>query len=300
MTQIKEVGFLGLGQMGGAIAERLLEKSFRLHVFDPSVEASKSFGDRGAVLHDSVRSVANVASVVFACLPSQEVSIQAALGADGVIQGTSVKIYVEMSTIGNEAVNHIASKLALNDIAMVDSPVTGGPPVARAGNLTLLTAGAPENIKQLEPILALMGKNIYQISERLGMGQMMKVINNLIMATNVVVACEGLSMGAKAGLDPAMMLAVLNNGTGQSFALNEIISRGVYGTFDFGAALSILDKDVTLGLKDAEALGAILPVIDAARKQWRAALEDGMGREDFTAMLRFVEKNNGTVVRASA
>jgi 3-hydroxyisobutyrate dehydrogenase len=74
----------------------------------------------------------------------------------------------------------------------------------------------------------------------------------------------------------------------------------VYGTFDFGAALSILDKDVTLGLKDAEALGAILPVIDAARKQWRAALEAGMGREDFTAILRFIEKNNGTVVRASA
>jgi len=300
MTQIKEVGFLGLGQMGGAIAERLLQKSFRLHVFDPSVEASKSFGERGAVLHDSARSVANAASVVFACLPSQEVSIQAALGADGVIQGTSVKIYVEMSTIGHEAVNHIASKLASNDIAMVDSPVTGGPPVARAGNLTLLTAGTQENFKHLEPIFELMGKNIYQISERLGMGQMMKVINNLIMATNVVVASEGLSMGAKAGLDPAMMLAVLNNGTGQSFALNEIISRGVYGTFDFGAALSILDKDVTLGLKDAEALGAVLPVIDAARKQWRAALEAGMGREDFTAILRFIEKNNGTVVRASA
>jgi len=299
MNQIKDVGFLGLGQMGSSIAERLLNQSIRLHVFDPSPQAVKHFSDGGAVIHSSPLSVANAASVVFACLPSQEISIEVALGHDGVIHGDKLEIYTEMSTIGSKTINQIAEQLANRGIATVDSPITGGPPVARAGNLTLLVAGDKQSLKTIHPLLAMMGKNIYTLGEKPGMGQMMKIVNNLIMAANVVVASEGLSMGTKAGLDPGVMLTILNNGTGQSFAANEIISRGVYGNFDYGAALSILDKDVTLGMNEADALGLIMPVIDAAREQWQSAAQAGMGKEDFTSILQYVEKNNATIVRAS-
>jgi 3-hydroxyisobutyrate dehydrogenase len=93
------------------------------------------------------------------------------------------------------------------------------------------------------------------------------------------------------------MLEVLGAGTGQSFAACEIVKRGVAGTFDFGAALSILDKDMALGVREAQALGAVVPMIERARDQWHAAYEAGLGGLDFTAMLQFVEQRSGTTVR---
>ncbi len=282
------------------MAERLLHKPFRLHVHDPSSTAMKPFIEGGAIAHDSPRSVADAAAVVFACLPSQQVSLTAALGPDGVVHGSVIEVYAEMATIGKETIDRIASGLSAKGTEIVDAPVTGGPPVARAGKLTMLVAGKPAALDTVRPLLAMMGKDIYTIGDRPGLGQAMKVVNNLIMAANMVVACEGLAMGSKAGLDAGLMLEVLKAGTGQSFAGCEILRRGVQGTFDYGAALSILDKDVTLGLQEANTLGVNMPVIDQARVTWHSAFEAGWGEQDFTSILKFVEQINETVVRASS
>ncbi|MFT3819309.1 MAG: NAD-binding protein [Rubrivivax sp.] len=176
--------------------------------------------------------------------------------------------------------------------------MTGGPPVARAGRLTMLVSGPSAAVAAARPLLELMGRQVFVLGDRPGMAQLMKVVNNIVMGANMVAACEGLSMGAKAGLDPAAMLQVLGAGTAQSFAACEILQRGVAGSFDFGAALSILDKDMALGLSEAAALGTTVPVIERARDQWHAAYAAGLGALDFTAILQFVEQRNGTLVRA--
>lgn len=297
MSRFNDVGFLGLGQMGSAIAERLLGQAFRVHVYDPVAAVMDDFRARGALTHGSPREVADHAEVVFACLPNVQVSRLVALGDDGVIRGKKVRFYAEMSTIGREAVESIAGELGASNIQMLDSPVTGGPPVARNGGLTLLVSGVDTVVEELRPLLQLMGRNIFVLGDRPGMGQIMKVVNNIVMGTNVVTASEGLSLGAKAGLNPAAMLQAIQAGTAQSFAAGPILQRGVAGTFDYGAALSILDKDMALGLKEAAALGVELPVIAQAREQWHAAAESGLTDEDFTAMLKYVERRNGTVVR---
>lgn len=296
MTKMTDIGFLGLGQMGAAIAERLLGKDFRLHVYEPSPQALAPFLAGGAVVHKSPREVADVATVVFACLPNQKVSMQV---AQEVGQGGAIRIYVEMSTIGKETIDRIASVMSAARIETVDSPITGGPPVARAGNLTLLVSGQPSAVETLQPILRLMGRNIYTLGDKPGMGQAMKVVNNIIMAANTVIASEALAMGAKAGLDAGQMLEVLANGTGQSFAACTIVERGVRGTFDYGAALSIVNKDVNLGVDEARALGVAMPVIDRARQSWNAAYKAGWGDKDFTAILAFIEQASGTLVRAA-
>ena len=299
MTKTTDIGFLGLGRMGAAIAERLLGRAIRVHVYDTSAAALKPFRDGGAVVHESPKAVADAATIVFACLPGQQVSLNVALGPLGVIQGSAIRIYVEMSTIGKETIDGIAAGLSAKNIVTVDAPVTGGPPVARSGNLTLLVSGTPAALDELQPFLALMGRNIHTLGDKPGMGQAMKVVNNLIMAANVVVASEGLAFGAKAGLDAGQMLRILRDGTGQSFAACEIVERAVRGTFDYGAALSILDKDTALGLQEAGALGLTMPVIDQARKTWHEAYEAGWGDKDFTAILAFIEQANGTLVRAA-
>lgn len=297
MTRHTDIGFLGLGQMGSAIAERLLGQSFRLHVHDPAASVMEQFRAQGAVTHASPREVADHASVVFACLPNARVSQQVALGDDGVAHGRAIKVYAEMSTIGREAIEHIAEQLGGHGIEMLDSPVTGGAPVARAGLLTLLVSGNDPVVAGVRPLLELMGRNVFVLGDRPGMGQIMKVVNNIIMGANLVVASEGLALGAKAGLNPGAMHAALQAGSAQSFAAGTILQRALAGTFDYGAALTILDKDMALGLQEARALQASLPVIEQARNQWHAAYETGLGALDFTAILQYVEQQNGTLVR---
>jgi 3-hydroxyisobutyrate dehydrogenase len=205
-----------------------------------------------------------------------------------------------MSTIGREALDRIASALLARDIETIDAPVTGGPPVARAGNLTIMVSGKATARTDIEPILAAIGRNVHVMGERAGMAQTMKMVNNLIMATNMIAACEGLAMGVKAGLAPETMMRVLEVGTAQSFAGCEILSRAVQGTFDYGATLSIVDKDVTLGLREATALQIAMPVIRQACGIWNAAGWAGHGDEDFTAIMKVVERRNSVIVRSGA
>ncbi len=289
MNTPTDVGYLGLGQMGGAIAERLLGQSFRLHVYDPAPGAMQRFVDAGAVAHDSPRSVADAAPLVFACLPNQAVSLEVALGPQGVAQGGAVKVYADMSTIGHEVIGQIADGLAPHGITGLDAPVTGGPPAARAGRLTLLVSGDPAGVALAHPVLSLMGRAVHVLGDRPGMAQIMKVVNNAMLGAHMIVASEALGMGERAGLNPVQMLEVLRAGTGQSFAGCEILNRAVEGHYDFGAALTVLVKDMALGIDEAKALGLTLPVIGQARATWDAAKEAGWGARDFTAILPFVQ-----------
>ncbi|VWC03640.1 NAD(P)-dependent oxidoreductase [Burkholderia lata] len=297
METEQHIGFLGLGQMGGPMAERLLGHAFRLHVYDPSPAALGPFVDGGAVVHDSPRAVADAAGIVFACLPNRDVSLAVGLGPDGVVHGSAIRTYVEMSTIGQDLIERIGDGLAQKGIGIVDAPISGGAPAARAGTLAMLAAGAPALVEQVSPLLSLIGKDVFVMGERAGMAQVMKIVNNIIMATNLVVCSEGLAMGAKAGLDPDMMMRLLDAGTAQSFACSKMLSRAVAGRFDYGAALAIIDKDMSLGFDAARLLDIAAPTIERARDVWHAAYEAGRGKDDFTSILTFVAEQGGTCVR---
>lgn len=297
MSENTSIGFIGLGQMGGAMAERLLGQSFQLHVHDTSAGAMARFVDAGAMAHSCARSVADAATIVFACLPKPAVSLDVAFGRDGIAHGKAVRIYAEMSTIGTDVVAQIAAGLAEKNIDVLDAPVTGGPPAARQGTLAMLAAGKPAAVAAARPLLEIMGKDVYVLGDHPGMAQMMKVINNIIMGANMVVACEGLSIGAKAGLDAGMMLRVLRAGTGQSFSACNILQRGVAGTFDFGAALSIVAKDMALGIGEAQAIGVDTPALAQANQAWQSAVEALGGDGDFTRLLNFFEEKIDIPIR---
>lgn len=297
MKTSKSVGFIGLGQMGGAMAERLVDAGFQLHIFDPNDAAVQPFRLRGAVVHASPASVANAAEIVFACLPSQEISRRAAYGPDGVVHGRAIRIYAEMSTIGKETVEQIARSLLGADIDTVDAPITGGAPGARAGTLAMLVSGAATSIATLRPFLDVIGKDVFVMGDRPGMAQVMKLVNNLVMAANTVAAAEGLVLGAKAGLNPDVVLQVLQAGTGASYAADRILANAVSGVFNYGAAVSIIDKDVSVGVHEATLLGVVMPVIERVRDVWHAAHAEGRGADDFTTILKMVEERNGVVVR---
>ncbi len=284
-----EVGFIGLGNMGRPMAERLITPGIRLHAYDPNTDALRKLTDQGAVGHTSPASVANSASLVFACLPSAAISEQVALGADGISSGRAVRVYVEMSTVGRRTVLRIADGLRPQGIGMLDAPVSGGPAGAREGTLAIMVAGAADASATAMPFLQRIGGRIFRMGDEVGGGQTMKLVNNLVLACNMAGTFEALVMGAKAGLDAGTMTDVLNASTGCSRVTTDIIPRSVLpGSFDFGAATSIVAKDVALGVAEAQALGVPMWTLEQAARLWRFSAGLGHGASDITTLLPVV------------
>jgi 3-hydroxyisobutyrate dehydrogenase-like beta-hydroxyacid dehydrogenase len=291
-----QLGFLGLGQMGAAIAERLQESHAKLHVFDPSEVATAPFVLRGAVDEASARAVADAAEIVFACLPNGAVS--EAVAAE-VAQGSAVRIYVEMSTIGSPAMGRIAEVMNDRAITLIDCPISGGPKGARAGTLTVVTAGPASARDTIRPLLQQIGKNVFEVGERPGQAQLMKLVNNLISAANMATAFEALVLGAKGGLDAAQMVDIINVSTGRNSATQDKLPKSVLpGTFDYGANLSTIVKDVGLGLAEAKARSVPMFVLGSVEQLWRFGEQQGMGREDFTSLIKVLEGWAGAEVRS--
>lgn len=298
MTDRMSIGFIGLGQMGGSMAERLIRDDTDLHVYDVSPMACERFAAMGAVVHGSPRQVADAAPIVLACLPKREVSAEVACGRDGVIHGSAIRVYVEMSTIGKTFIEGLEEKLAEAGIAMADAPISGGPPAAREGRLAMMLSGPADVMDQVSPLLARIGRHVHVLGDRVGQAQIMKIVNNMVMAANMLVASEGLVVGAKAGLDAGVMMDVLRAGTGHSAAASDILARSALpGTFDFGAHLTIVEKDMRLAVEEAEALGVPVDIMVAASRIWTEAVNSGRGGEDFTAIIKSVEIPAGAVVR---
>ncbi len=291
------IGFLGLGQMGAPMAERLFGEGVELHVFDPRAEAVAPFLARGAVAHGSPRALADAAEIVLACLPSGAVSEAAALGPDGVVHGRAIRIHAEMSTIGRPGVQRIGEGLAARGIALVDAPITGGPPGARAGTLAMMAAGPAAAVEALRPILLRIGRAVFVVGDTPGQAQVMKLVNNLLVATHIVTTLEAFALGAKAGLDVATMAALVNAGTGRSFASSDVMPAVLSGRFDFGATIAVLDKDVALGVEEAQELGVPMWVIEQASRVWRFAASHGAAGRDMTEIARLIEGWAGTEIR---
>lgn len=294
MPDPMSIGFLGLGHMGASMAERLVAPDIKLYVFDTRGEAMEPFVKRGATACASPTLVANSAEIIFASLPNPHVS--EAVAAE-VAAGSAVRCYAETSTIGRESMERIAALLAARGIAFVDSPVSGGPAVARAGNLTLLAAGAPEAVAAVKPWQLRIGKRVFVMGDRPGQAQVMKLVNNLLLAANLVTVCEAFAMGAKAGIDPDAMLAMVNAGTGRSLVTEQIMEHVVSGDFAFGGALALMDKDARLGLAEATALNVPMWTLEQAARVWRFAMIEGHANQDVTAIAHVMESWAGVEIR---
>nr|WP_281355409.1 NAD(P)-dependent oxidoreductase [Pandoraea eparura] len=299
VSAITHVGFLGLGNMGAAMAMRLIQPESKVHVFDLNPAAVAQLVEAGAIAHTSPRSVADSADVVMACLPSIDACEAAIFGPEGVAAGKAVHTYVEMSTIGPTAVSSIAKRLADNRIVTIDAPVSGGPSAARAGTLSIMVAGSSDDIARAMPWLGHIAKTLHKIGDRPGQAQAMKLVNNIMLAANMAVASEALAMGAKAGLDADAMIDVIKSSTGQSAAADILARFAIPAAFDFGAHISIVAKDVELAIAEARALDVPVPVLDQARSLWHAALEQGRGGDDFTSIIKLVEARSNVLVRGA-
>ena len=285
----EHLGFVGLGRMGARMASRLIDAGHTLTVFDVSEPALRALEARGASRAGSARAVADEAEVVFASLPSLAILQQAALGPDGVVHGGKIRTFVDLSTSGPGVSGVVYKGLAEKNIVALDAPVSGGVKGAAEGTLAIMVGGPKASFEELQPVLAVFGK-LFFMGETPGSGQTMKLVNNLISCATIAVTAEGMAMGARAGLDPHLMIDVLNVSTGASSATRDKWPRSVLPrTFDYGFATALAFKDVRLCLEEAEAMGVPM-VVGSAARQFLSITNQLYGPEsDFTCMAKTAE-----------
>jgi len=299
MTE-RHVGFIGVGRMGNHMAGRLLEAGYRVTIYDTNETAMARLVQRGAERAESAAAVASATETVLASLPTPDIVRAVALGADGVIAGTKVKTFVDLSTTGPRVAAAVAAGLATKGIAALDAPVSGGPSGAEKGTLAVMVSGPRALADELRPVIAPIGKFFY-VGEKPGMGQTMKVINNLMSAAAQAITAESLVMGAKAGLDAKTMLDVINAGSGRNTASEDKFPRCVLPRrFDFGFTLELLSKDVRLCLEEAEALGVPMLVGNAVRQLLTIAKASEGESGDITTIVRPLERWAGAEVKGKA
>jgi 3-hydroxyisobutyrate dehydrogenase-like beta-hydroxyacid dehydrogenase len=291
-----EIGFIGLGNMGFPMMRRLVDAGHAVVVFDTRPDVVATAVAAGAAQGMSVRDVADRAETVLASLPSLQASLDVATGADGVIAGSRVRRFVDLSTVGRDVAQRNHTALAGAGIAALDSPVSGGVAGAQQGTLAVMVSGASSEFDIVKPALEAIGRPIL-VSEKPGAAQTMKLVNNLLAATALAATAEAMVMGVKAGLDAQVMIDVLNAGSGGTHASRDKFPRAVLPrTFDYGFATGLMVKDVRLYLEEAHSLGLPTHVADAVAALWESTMDTQGPESDFTSVVKPLEEAAGVVI----
>lgn len=291
---MKHVGFIGLGRMGQPMATRLADAGYQLTVYDINKESVNALVAKGARAVGSPAELGSAVDTVLLSLPTPPIVREVALSLSS---GNKVKTLIDLSTTGATMAREIAAALAKKGITAVDAPVSGGVSGAVKGTLAVMVACQRSLYTELEPMLKHIGK-VFHIGEQPGMGQTMKLCNNLLSATAVAATSEVVVFGTKAGLDPTIMIDVINAGSGRNTASQDKFPRSILPrTFDFGFATGLMYKDVKLCVEEADAAGAQMWIGNAVREMWQLANNELGPDSDFTEVIKILERWAGVEVK---
>jgi len=296
----RRLGFIGIGNMGLPMASRLIDRGYRLTVFDIREDAVQSLLARGARLGKSPAEVASEAKTVLVSLPTPDVVREVALGTNGIVKGSMVRTYVDLSTTGPKVAEQVADGLGEKAIEALDAPVSGGISGAKKGTLTVMVSGPLSVFEDIKALLEIIGNKVIHVGKKPGLAQMMKLVNNFLSATAMAASSEAFVLGTKAGLDPDIMLKVINTSTGRNTSTEDKFPGAILPrTFDWGFNTDLMYKDVKLCMEEAETLGVPMWVGNAVRQLWAYAVGQGGGPRDFTTIIQYIESWAGVEVRKS-
>lgn len=285
------IGLLGVGNMGQAMARRLIGAGRQVVAYDVDPMAREQAAALGAAIASSPAELGNRCQIVLASLPYPDAAIEAATGRDGVIEGTAIKLYIEHSTIGPSAVGMIMDRLAARGIALLDAPVTGAVVGADQGALTVLAAGPADAVETVRPIVQAYAKEVVTIGQRPGQAQVVKLANNLIVGATMVATTEALLFAIKAGLAPQTVLQAINAGSASSFASRHLLTEQVLPRrFDSGFTLRLMAKDIALCCSEANNAGAEMTLGALVNQTYDTAVADTPQDADMTEVVKRLER----------
>lgn len=293
-----KIGFIGVGNMGLPMAANLLKAGYEVNVYDRSEAAVSAAVAKGAAACKDNQELAASSDVIIASLPNAAIVESVMTGPGGVFaackEGTVV---VDMSSVSPSSTQRMAKFAAEKGLGYVDAPVSGGTAGAAAGTLTIMVGAEPEVFEKVRPIFEVIGKNIYHVGGA-GMGDAIKVVNNLLLGCNMAALAEALVLGVKCGLDPQVMYDVISVSSGRSYALEAKMEKFVMaGQFEGGFATDLQHKDLGLALEAGKEAGTPLPITGLATQVFEMARAQGLGREDMSSVIKVWEKLCGVTVR---
>jgi 2-hydroxy-3-oxopropionate reductase len=286
---MSNIGFIGLGIMGKPMAGHLIKGGHALFLHSRSGVAGELTAAGGKACA-SAKEVAQKSDIVILMVPDTPDVEKVLFGAGGVAEGLSKgKTVVDMSSISPIETKKFAKKI--NDLGCeyVDAPVSGGEVGAKNAALTIMVGANPSTFDQVKPVFDLMGKNITLVGGN-GDGQTCKVCNQIIVALNIEAVSEALVFASKAGADPAKVRQALMGGFAASRILEVHGERMIKRTFDPGFRIELHQKDLSLALSGARAMGMSLPNTSTAQELFNACVANGGAKWDHSAMVRALEK----------
>jgi 3-hydroxyisobutyrate dehydrogenase len=295
-----KIGFIGLGAMGGPMARNLIKKGFGLTVFDIVPERMESLEAAGAEKAGSCREAAEKCSVVITMLPASAHVREAVLGKQGVAEGLRTgSVLIDMSTIDPITTREVALALREKGAEMLDAPVARGVPAAVAGTLVIYAGGKKEIFDRHKSILSAMGTDIYHVGH-IGNGEVVKIVNNLMVAATTCALAEAMVLGVKAGVNPDILFEALSSGSGNSFVLQNHYKNAVMkGKFEEGVfPVDYMLKDLDLALSTGKELRVPLHFAALSAQQYVSAAAAGESKKYHPAVIRPLEKLAGVEVRS--
>jgi 2-hydroxy-3-oxopropionate reductase len=292
------IGFLGLGAIGAPMAWRLIQAGHKVVIYNRTAAKTVPFKGRAQIAATPAE-VAEKADHVFGCVTTAESCREILFGDQGIVRGGRVKTYVHVGTNDASLLEELAVTLCSHGIATLDAPMTGG--VARAvnGTLTVMASGAHDVFVRIEPFLKAYSNKIVYLSDRVGAAQLMKLVNNVLSASNLALACEAMVVGRKAGLDPNAMLEIINNGSGQNSAtLTKIPAQILTRKFAHGGAIGLMVKDLEAFSGEADQRGVSIPLTEVVIESFKTATAVEGEKEDLTVVVRPMERASGVTLGA--
>ena len=300
MTMSTSVGVIGLGLMGKPMASNLLKAGFPVVVFNRSRPAMDELAAQGARLASSPAEVGRASDVVITMVPDAPDVEAVLLGPDGVCSGAKPgTLLIDMSTIAPAAVRTIHERVAAKGFRMLDAPVSGGDVGAKAGTLSIMVGGTEEDFERARPVFEAMGKTL-TLCGPAGAGQLVKACNQIVGALVLNAIAEALVFARAAGVDPEIMIRVLQGGVAATRAMEVRGARMAKGDFAPGFKAAHHLKDLNIVIAEAQARGITLPTTSRVAGMLGALVDEGKGTLDNSSILTMVERAAGAGETARA
>ena len=290
MTGKETVGFIGLGIMGLPMSQNLIKAGFPLIVYNRTRHKTKALADQGATVADSAMEVARQSTTVIVMVSDSSDVEDVVLGKDGVIEGVQKgSVVIDMSTISPSVTREIGSRLAEKGVGMLDAPVSGSSWAAADGTLSIMVGGDSQVFQRSLPVLQAMGSRIIHIGPE-GMGQVAKLVNQVIVAGTLAAVCEGLLLGAKAGVNLDKVFQAVTGGAANSWQLENLGSRILQRDFAPGFSVKLMLKDQRLINQAAQEMELPMPVSAVARQFFYLLGQQGLGEEGTQSYIKGLEE----------
>jgi len=296
MPNTGDVGFVGLGRMGGPMARNLARAGYAMHVFDVDGPAAQRLAAEGAVsVHRSPREVSARAAVVFTALPNDAIVTQAYLGPDGLLAGARRgSVTCDCSTVSPEVSQRIAAEAGARGATHLDTPMLGSSPQAESGEVFFMVGGDPDALPRVQPMLDVIGRLTMHVGPS-GMGNRIKLLHNALGAVTAVAVAESLALCARLGVNPRTYYDVVCKGGGQAYSryFDSRVPRILDGNYAPTFTVELMQKDAALAAGMAGSSLAHMPILREALAAYTEARDAGWAGEDFSGVTHVVERRFG-------